>query len=144
MLAAIENIIMLRALSGLSEHKKGRHLMIQAFLILGAPGGIIRRVHAPQPSGGLWPFKIAPGDFIEQRFSSPTRHSKHKKTSTRLVSLYLVRPEGFEPPTNWFEANYSIQLSYGRIYCQIDTLLSRSGKIIMQTSQGFDKSFASE
>jgi len=26
----------------------------------------------------------------------------------------LVRPDGFEPPTNWFEASYSIQLSYGR------------------------------
>jgi hypothetical protein len=26
----------------------------------------------------------------------------------------MVRPEGFEPPTNRFEADYSIQLSYGR------------------------------
>ncbi len=26
----------------------------------------------------------------------------------------LVRPEGFEPPTPWFEAKYSIQLSYER------------------------------
>ena len=26
----------------------------------------------------------------------------------------MVRPEGFEPPTPWFEAKYSIQLSYER------------------------------
>ncbi|MDQ5884676.1 MAG: hypothetical protein QG556_1016 [Pseudomonadota bacterium] len=28
----------------------------------------------------------------------------------------MVRPEGFEPPTLWFVAKYSIQLSYGRIF----------------------------
>ncbi len=27
---------------------------------------------------------------------------------------FLVRPEGLEPPTLWFEARCSIQLSYGR------------------------------
>ena len=27
----------------------------------------------------------------------------------------MARPEGFEPPTTWFEARYSIQLSYERI-----------------------------
>ena len=27
----------------------------------------------------------------------------------------LARPERFELPTNWFEASYSIQLSYGRV-----------------------------
>jgi hypothetical protein len=27
----------------------------------------------------------------------------------------VARPERFELPTNWFEASYSIQLSYGRV-----------------------------
>ena len=28
----------------------------------------------------------------------------------------MVRVEGLEPPTYWFVANHSIQLSYQRIY----------------------------
>ena len=27
----------------------------------------------------------------------------------------MARPEGVEPPTAWFVARYSIQLSYGRL-----------------------------
>lgn len=30
-------------------------------------------------------------------------------------SVYLVRQEGLEPPTYWFVASHSIQLSYKRI-----------------------------
>jgi hypothetical protein len=31
------------------------------------------------------------------------------------ASQEMARPERFELPTNWFEASYSIQLSYGRL-----------------------------
>ena len=31
-------------------------------------------------------------------------------------NIALVRPEGFEPPTFWFVAKHSIQLSYERIF----------------------------
>jgi hypothetical protein len=36
-----------------------------------------------------------------------------------------VHPEGFEPPTKWFEATYSIQLSYGCLTegCQFNVFL---------------------
>ena len=34
---------------------------------------------------------------------------------TGRVQLILARPEGLEPPAYWFEANRSIQLSYGRV-----------------------------
>jgi hypothetical protein len=30
----------------------------------------------------------------------------------------MVRPEGVEPPTYWFVASCSIQLSYGRTCCE--------------------------
>ena len=31
----------------------------------------------------------------------------------------MARPEGFEPPTAWFVARYSIRLSYGRVWVGI-------------------------
>ena len=32
----------------------------------------------------------------------------------------MARPERFELPTTWFEARYSIQLSYGRVLARRD------------------------
>ena len=37
-----------------------------------------------------------------------------KKTTARVGFSYMARVEGFEPPTAWFVARYSIQLSYTR------------------------------
>ena len=40
----------------------------------------------------------------------------------------MARPEGFEPPTAWFVARYSIQLSYGRVFAR--------SRIIHRSSMG--------
>src|SRR5690625_5159143 len=45
----------------------------------------------------------------------PTSDTKKPRQMLGLCSYYLARPEGFEPPTAWFVARYSIQLSYGRL-----------------------------
>ena len=49
------------------------------------------------------------------RISSPV--DANKKPQLKAEVWYLVHPEGFEPPTKWFEATYSIQLSYGCWKC---------------------------
>ena len=40
-----------------------------------------------------------------------------------MHSAFLVREKGFEPPTFWFVAKHSIQLSYSRISLFPDDLL---------------------
>ena len=36
-----------------------------------------------------------------------------------MIPFLMARDERFELPTNWFEASYSIQLSYGRVELMI-------------------------
>ncbi len=38
----------------------------------------------------------------------------HTLRDNLAFMINLARPERFELPTTWFEARYSIQLSYGR------------------------------
>ncbi len=45
------------------------------------------------------------------------------------VLLKMVRPGGFEPPTTWFVARYSIQLSYGRSQTFDSALNGAPGRI---------------
>ncbi len=40
---------------------------------------------------------------------------RKKRLCALIYKEKLARPERFELPTNWFEASYSIQLSYGRV-----------------------------
>ena len=57
---------------------------------------------------------------------------KNKKGSIDpLLFFQLARPEGFEPPTPWFVAKYSIQMSYGRVF---SCLAEREG---FEPSMGF-------
>jgi hypothetical protein len=41
----------------------------------------------------------------------------------------MVRLEGFEPPTPWFEAKYSIQLSYRRVLGEQGVLCKKTQTI---------------
>lgn len=42
---------------------------------------------------------------------------QNKKTcGCKLLTAGVARPEGLEPPTYWFVASHSIQLSYERLF----------------------------
>ena len=43
-----------------------------------------------------------------------THMNLYKRGPDKLWRVEMVRPEGVEPPTYWFVASCSIQLSYGR------------------------------
>ena len=58
---------------------------------------------------------------LEPRGSSPmiVEQVKNKKSKYLKGTCFLVRWKGLEPPTYWFVASHSIQLSYQRTYAQL-------------------------
>ena len=48
----------------------------------------------------------------------------------------MVRPERFERPTYWFVASCSIQLSYGRIFLQVQPSGCNSLRIVDCAAEG--------
>ncbi len=63
-------------------------------------------------------FKFVPDKFFvehpDQGREFSSLYLENETDQTRQALMGMARPERFELPTDWFEASYSIQLSYGR------------------------------
>ena len=62
----------------------------------------------------LYPAELQPHILVSERKRKPMERCEASHTSP------VVRLKGFEPPTFWFVAKHSIQLSYSRISVQTE------------------------
>ena len=60
------------------------------------------------------------------------------------INCFLVRRKGLEPPTYWFVASHSIQLSYRRIqrFHQRSSIIAHTALKMQALFENFDFSFA--
>ena len=73
--------------------------------------------------------------FVYGVLRNPTRHNKKPKADKSTLD-FLVRRKGLEPPTYWFVASHSIQLSYRRV-CNRLSLLLKYYNILQSKMQVF-------
>ncbi len=73
--------------------------------------------------------------FVYGVLRTQSQHNKNEEHS-KEHSSFLVRRKGLEPPTYWFVASHSIQLSYRRI-CNRSSLLLKYYNILQSKMQAF-------
>ena len=99
------------------QTKKPHYLTIARLCCLARMEGLLSASMRFTPTGQPLAVQFCSYKIVEQRFSSFFHEQKTKKPLYLTITglCCLARMEGFEPPTAWFVARYSIQLSYMRV-----------------------------